>query len=136
MAHSILVRMKQLALEALDSALRPGVTYADVRLVESRERDLSTKNGKPGQVSSSESAGLGIRVLAEGCWGFAATDDLSLAGVESAAALAVEIALSSALAKKRDVVLAPEDKYEATWVSPCRIDPFTVSVDEQLALML
>ena len=61
--------MKQLALEALDSALRPGVTYADVRLVESRERDLSTKNGKPSQVSSSESAGLGIRVLAEGCWG-------------------------------------------------------------------
>jgi TldD protein len=128
--------MKKLALEALDSALRPGVTYADVRLVDSRERDLSTKNGKPSQVSSSESAGLGIRVLAEGCWGFAATDDLSKAGVESAAALAVEIARSSALAKKRDVVLAPEDKYEATWASPCKIDPFSVSVDEQLALLL
>ena len=128
--------MKKLAFEALDSALRPGVTYADVRLVESRERDLSTKNGKPSQVSSSESAGLGIRVLAEGCWGFAATDDLSKAGVESAAALAVEIARSSALAKKSDVVLAPEDKYEATWASPCQIDPFSVSVDEQLALLL
>ena len=128
--------MKQLALEALDSALRPGVTYADVRLVESRERDLSTKNGKPSQVASSESAGLGIRVLAEGCWGFAATDDLSKAGVESAAALAVEIARSSALAKKRDVVLVPENKYEATWVSPCRIDPFSVSVEEQLSLLL
>src|ERR1017187_5235701 len=128
--------MKKLALEALDSALRPGVTYADVRLIDSRERDLSTKNGKPSQVSSSESAGLGIRVLAEGCWGFAATDDLSKAGVESAAALAVEIARSSALAKKRDVVLAPEDKYEATWASPCQIDPFSVSVDEQLALLL
>jgi len=128
--------MKQLALDALDSALRPGVTYADVRLVESRERDLSTKNGKPGQVSSSESAGLGIRVLAEGCWGFAATDHLSKAGVESAAALAVEIARSSALAKKHDVVLAPEEKYEAAWVSPSRIDPFSVSVEEQLALLL
>jgi TldD protein len=128
--------MKQLALEALDSALRPGVTYADVRLVESRERDLSTKNGKPGQVSSSESAGLGIRVLAEGCWGFAATDNLSKAGVESAAALAVEIARSSALAKKHDVVLAPEDKYEAAWISPSKIDPFSVSVEEQLSLLL
>jgi TldD protein len=136
MVNSILVVMKQLALGALDSALRPGVSYADVRLVESRERDLSTKNGKPGQVSSSESAGLGIRVLAEGCWGFAATDDLSRSGVDSAAALAVEIARSSALAKKRDVVLAPEDKYEATWVSPCQIDPFSVSVEEQLKLLL
>jgi len=127
--------MKQLALDALDSALRPGVTYADVRVVESRERDLATKNGKPGQISSSESAGLGIRVLADGCWGFAATDDLSKAGVESAAALAVDIAHSSALAKKHDVVLAPEEKYEAEWVSECRIDPFSVSVEEQLALL-
>src|SRR5580700_2371126 len=127
--------MKQLALEALDSALRPGVSYADVRLVESRERDLATKNGKPGQISSSESAGLGIRVLADGCWGFAATDDLSKAGMESAAALAVDIAHSSALAKKHDVVLAPEEKYEAEWVSECQIDPFSVSVEEQLALL-
>src|SRR5579864_1618062 len=128
--------MKQLALQALDSALAPGVTYADVRVIESRDRDLSTKNGKPGQVSSSESAGLGIRILADGCWGFAATDDLSKAGVEATARLAVDIARSSALAKKRDVVLAPENKYEATWVSPCGIDPFSVSVDEQLSLLL
>src|SRR5260370_33523480 len=77
-----------------------------------------------------------MRVLADGCWGLAATDDLSQAGVESTAALAVDIARASALAKKRDVVLAPEDKYEATWISPCRIDPFSVSVEEQLALLL
>jgi len=128
--------MRLLALDALDSALHPGVTYADVRAIESRDRELATKNGKPGQVSSAESAGIGIRVLAEGCWGFAATDDLTKTGVESAASLAVEIARSSALAKKHDVVLAPEDKYEVAWISPCHIDPFAVSVDEQLALLL
>jgi TldD protein len=128
--------MKETALQALDAALRPGVTYADVRVVESRERDLSTKNGKPGQISSSESIGIGIRVLAAGCWGFAATDDLSKAGIESTARLAADIAHSSALAKKRDIVLAPEDKYEAAWIAPCEIDPFAVSVEEQLALLL
>src|SRR5579864_2427743 len=128
--------MKQLALQALDSALAPGVTYADVRVIESRDRDLSTKNGKPGQVSSSESAGLGIRVLADGCWGFAATDDLSKAGVEATARMAADIARASAMAKKHDVVLAPENKYEATWTSPCRIDPFTISVEEQLSVLL
>lgn len=128
--------MKQLALEALDAALAPDVTYADVRVVESRERELSTKNGKPGHVSAAESAGAGIRVLAGGCWGFAATDDLCKSGIQAAAQLAVSIAHASALAKKHDVVLAPEDKYEATWVSPCRIDPFAVPVEEQLALLL
>src|ERR1700735_3878010 len=127
--------MKQLALEALDLAVRGGVAYADVRVIESRDRELGTKNGKPGQVSADESVGIGIRVLADGCWGFAATDDLTRPGIESAAALAVDIARSSALAKKQDVTLAPEAKHEATWVSHCQIDPFSVSVEEQLSLL-
>ncbi len=128
--------MKDLALRTLDLASRRGVTYADVRVVESRERDVSTKNGKAGHVSGSESMGLGIRVLAGGCWGFAATDDLSGAGLEAAAALAHEIARSGSSAKKGDIVLAPEERYEATWVSPVAVDPFTVPVDRNLALLL
>ena len=64
--------MKDLALRALDAVARRGVTYADVRAVDSREREISTKNGKTGHVSSAESQGIGIRVLAHGCWGFAA----------------------------------------------------------------
>src|SRR5271169_5207565 len=109
--------MKQLALDALELAMQPGVMYADVRVIESRERELSTKNGRPGNVASAESQGLGIRVVANGAWGFASTDDLTKAGIEAAARLAVEIARASALAKKQDVALAPEDKYEAVWVS-------------------
>jgi TldD protein len=128
--------MKQIALNALDAAVRRGVDYADVRVIEARERTLSTKNGKPGNVAGSESMGLGVRVLAGGCWGFAATDDLTVGGLEAAALLAVEIARASTRAKKRDVVLAPEDRYEVVWASPCRIDPFTVPVEQQLGLLL
>ena len=128
--------MKDLALAALDAVARRGVTYADVRAIESREEDLSTKNGKASQVSSSESAGVGIRVLAFGCWGFAATDDLSSQGVEAAAALALEIARSGTAAKKQGVTLAPEERYGASWVSPARLDPFSIPVDQRLALLL
>ncbi|MFN3325553.1 MAG: TldD/PmbA family protein [Bryobacteraceae bacterium] len=128
--------MRDLADHALDAALRPGVSYADVRLIESRERSVSTKNGKVGEVGSTESLGLGIRVLADGAWGFAATDDLSRSGLEQAAALAIRIARASALARKRDVVLAPEEKYVAEWVSPCRIDPFSTSIEDNLKHLL
>ena len=128
--------MKDLATAALDSALRNGVTYADARVVESRDRALSTKNGKPGHIAGSESIGLGIRVLVGGCWGFAATDDLTKKGIESAAELAVSIGRASALAKKKDVQLAPEDRHEKTWTSACQIDPFSVTVEEQLGLLL
>jgi TldD protein len=128
--------MKDLALRALDAVARGGVTYADVRAIETREREVTTKNGKAGHVSGSESQGVGIRVLASGCWGFAATDELSRDGVEAAAALAIEIARAGTAAKKADVTLAPEDKYEATWVSPCAIDPFSIPVDRNLAVLL
>jgi len=128
--------MKDLALRALDLVARRGVTYADVRVIETRDREVSTKNGKAAHMSSSESMGLGIRVLAAGCWGFAATDDLTREGIESAATVALEIARSGSAAKKQDIVLAPEEAYEATWVSPVRIDPFSIPADRNLAALL
>lgn len=128
--------MKDLALRALDAANRRGVQYADVRAIETRDREITTKNGKAAHVGGGESLGIGVRVLAFGCWGFAATDDLSNDGIDACAALAVEIARSGTAAKKQDVVLAPEDRYEATWVSPIQVDPFSIPVDQQLGTLL
>ena len=128
--------MRTLALRALDLVARRGVTYAEVRAIDSREREVSTKNGKPGNLSSSESQGVGIRVLVNGSWGFSATDDLSPAGLEAAAALALDIARAGSLARLHDVVLAPEAKYEAVWHAPMQIDPFTIPVDRNLAVLL
>ena len=128
--------MRDLSLLALDRSVSLGATYADVRLVESAERLVSTKNGKVGQASSSETLGLGVRVIAAGAWGFSATDEMTSEGVQAAASRAVEIARASALVKKRDVALAPEQKHEAVWTSPLQIDPFSVSVDQVLSLLL
>jgi TldD protein len=129
--------MKEFALQALDTATqRPGVTYADVRVIESKDRALTTKNGKAGTAASSEQLGLGIRVIANGCWGFAATDDLSKAGIESTVKLAVDIANAGSLARKQDVILASEEAYQVTWIAPCDIDPFAVPVEAQLAHLL
>ena len=125
-----------LASNALDRALRAGVSYADVRLIHARERHLGTKNGKVANMAATDSRGIGIRVIADGCWGFAATDDLSPQGLDRCAALAVDIARSSALARKTHVMLAPELPYTANWTSTCLIDPFAMSVDSQLGLLL
>ncbi len=128
--------MRDIALQALDVASGAGASYADVRVAEAHDRHLGTKNGKISQILAAESMGAGIRVIAGGCWGFAATDDLSKEGIERAALLAVSIARAGTLAKKADVQLAPEGKHEAVWVSRCAIDPFTVPVGEQAALLL
>ena len=128
--------MKEIAARALDTAKAHGAHYADVRVVDLRQRYLSTKNGRPAQVRESQSMGVGVRVVAEGAWGFAATDDLARASIDRTAARAVEIARASATAKKHDVKLAKEPKIVDRWEAPCRIDPFSIPVSTCLELML
>jgi TldD protein len=128
--------MKNLAFWALDTAAQRGATYSEARIVDERQRVLTTKNGKVGSASDAESMGIGIRVIADGAWGFAATDDLRRESVEATAAQAVAIARASARVKEYDVKLAPEPVAQAEWSSPCDIDPFRKSMEENLALLL
>jgi TldD protein len=128
--------MWELATHSLDIARLRGASYADVRVMLLRQRDLTTKNGEVGTLAQSESIGLGIRVLANGAWGFASTDQLTRDGVAACAARAVAIAKASALAKRGEVTLAPEQSFVDSWVSPCRKDPFEIPLETQLALLL
>src|ERR1700693_6008450 len=114
--------MRDVASWALNTAALRGASYADVRLADDRHRGLSTKNGKVGSASVSESLGFGVRVIADGAWGFAASDDLSRAAVEATAARAVEIARASAQVKQQDIRLAAEKAATAEWMSPFQID--------------
>ena len=110
--------MYDLATTSLETAKLRGSSYTDVRVMHLRQRDLTTKNGKVGTLAQSESIGLGIRVLANGAWGFASTDRLTREGVSACAAQAVSIAKASALAKRSDAVMAPEQAYVDSWQSP------------------
>ncbi|MGH9396764.1 MAG: TldD/PmbA family protein [Terriglobia bacterium] len=128
--------MKQWAENALDTALAQGASHVEVRVIDTRQRYLSTKNGQAGQARDSQSLGLGIRVIADGGWGFASTQNTSRASVDAAAARAVEIARASAICKKHDVRLVPEGKVVARWEAACKIDPFSIPVSTCLDQML
>ncbi len=127
--------MKDLASWALETARLRGASLAEARIVDERHRSLATKNGKIGSASDSESLGIGIRVIADGAFGFSATDDLSREGVESCAARAVDIAKASATVKADELRMVPETPHNADWVSPCKIDPFSISIDKNLELL-
>jgi TldD protein len=127
--------MKDLASWALDTATQRGAGYADVRVVDERGRALATKNGKIGNASDSRSQGFNVRVLVDGAWGFASSADLSRESVESTAAQAVAIARASAKVKQKDVQLVPEKAATAEWTTPHKIDPFSISIEQNLALL-
>ncbi|HVA94450.1 MAG TPA: TldD/PmbA family protein [Candidatus Dormibacteraeota bacterium] len=128
--------MRDFANWALEAARARGATYADARVMDIRLRDLSTKNGQVGNLSESESFGIGIRVIARGSWGFASTDRLTQQGIAACAAQAVAIARASALVKRHDVKMVPVESYQDTWQNPYIKDPFQISIQRQLDLLL
>src|SRR5215470_11465897 len=128
--------MQEIASWALNVASLKGASYADARIVDERSRSLATKNGKIGSAADSESLGVGVRVIADGAWGFASSDGLSRNSVEHTAARAVEIATASARVKHGEIQLAREKTVTAEWVSPFKIDPFSISVEQNLDLLL
>jgi TldD protein len=128
--------MKPIADWALNTATQRGASYADARIVDDRHRSLATKNGKVGHAASGESLGIGVRVLVSDSWGFAASDDLARESVERTAAQAVEIARASARVKEHPVRLAPEPAVKIDWAGPCKIDPFSTSIEQNLDLLM
>jgi TldD protein len=128
--------MQEWANTAISTARLRGATYADARVMDIRHRDISVKNGEVGNLSESETLGIGIRVIADGAWGFASTDRLTLEGVQACAVQAIAIARASALAKREDVVMAPEKAYVDTWQNPFIKDPFRIPVERQIDVLM
>lgn len=127
--------MKEIAGWALETARVRGASHCEVRIVDERDRALATKNGKIGSASDSESMGCGIRVIAGDAFGFAATQDLSREGMQRCAAEAVEIAKASARVRSGELRLADEKPAKAEWSSPREIDPFGISIEQNLDLL-
>ncbi len=128
--------MQKLAFHALEHALSQGASYADLRVIEQESQDIATKDETVARLNMGASQGMGIRVLYKGGWGFASTQNLSKAGVENVTKRALEVARASASSVDPPVSLAFEPAYKALWVSPHLIDPFTVSLDSKLAILM
>lgn len=127
--------MKKQAKEILTKVPR-GVSYADVRIVEKESQNIATKDGVVEALESSTSTGYGVRVLKNGAWGFAGSNDFTKSGIDKTVTRAVEIADSSARHKDEDVVLARQQKVVGVYKTPVEEDPFAVPLEEKLELLL
>lgn len=114
----------------------PRVTYADVRVVEQQSEDISTKNGVVEALLSSKSYGYNVRVFKNGVWGFAASNDFSSHGIEKTVHQAVAIAEASVAYKAEDVILDTLKSQKASYKTPITEDPFAVSLEEKIKILL
>ena len=128
--------MKELIMSALDLARLRGAQYADVRVVNHREESLSVKDGIVEQLSSSETEGVGVRVLVNGAWGFASSRTITKDEIDLITAQAVAIAHASGLVSGEKVDLGPKVTNQGTYQTPVQIDPFSVSLEDKLTLLM
>ncbi|HEU0036946.1 MAG TPA: TldD/PmbA family protein [Kofleriaceae bacterium] len=121
---------------ALAAATKAGATYADVRIVRIRSERVATREDRVEGVASSEDYGVGVRVLAGGAWGFAATPNVVAADAERIARAAVAIAQANARLMKRPVKLAPEPVHVDVWQTALVKDPFKIPLEDKAELLL
>jgi TldD protein len=128
--------VKDLTDRALNLAQVRGATYADMRIVRRETQSITVKNGIVQRLALDTTQGFGVRVIADGAWGFASSHDLSLSEVDRVTALAVQIARASALAKVRDLDIGPPEAHTGTYRTPVVVDPFAVPLDDKVSLLL
>ena len=128
--------MDSLLLNALDRAKVKGAEYADIRLVNTGQERLAVRNGVVDNLSRDQSAGFGVRVLVNGSWGFASSYDVTAAEVDRVTDLAVQIARASAIQSQNPVDLGSPVISRGTYITPIQIDPFQVSSEQKLNLLL
>jgi TldD protein len=121
---------------ALNSATVNGAQYADVRVVENKTETLRTRNGTVDIQESSETIGIGLRVLIDGGWGFASTRNLKGEEIDRMTAQALGIARASAITAGEQIDLGPAVASTGLYETPIEIDPFSISGSEKINLLL
>ena len=128
---------KVLADVALNTAKSLGASYADVRIGRYLNQYVFTREDKVQNVVNTESFGVGIRVIANGTWGFASTNNVSDDGIKKATEQAVAIAKANSKIQKEEVKLAPVESHgEVSWKTPIKKDFKEVPVSEKVELLL
>ena len=136
LAQSPLLDDARLAERAVAAARKAGASYADARLVAWRREHVSVRDGHIEGVRRSSEYGLGLRVIADGAWGFAGTWRLDDKSIDALAKQAVAAAKTMAKLMITPVELAPLAAITGQWIAPHELDPFTVSAKDKAELLI
>jgi TldD protein len=121
---------------ALAAAKQAGASYADVRIVRRRAEEIATREDHVTLVGASESYGFGVRVIANGAWGFAASPAVERKEAARVATLAVVIAKANARALAAPVMLSPAPAVVDVWQTPLTKDPFKIPLEDKAEFLL
>ena len=121
---------------ALNAAALAGAGYADARITASRHQLIEVRNRQVNALHDGSGHGLGVRVLVDGAWGFAASADVSLADAERCAREACRVARASARFRLAPITLSRLAPARGRWETPLTRDPFEVPLADKIELLV
>jgi TldD protein len=121
---------------AINTALQAGASYADIRVSSHRAQNIFTREQRVTSVNDSEDRGFGVRVIAGGTWGFAASNLLTEAEAVRVAKEAVAMAKTNAKLQREPLKLSVEKSIKDTWKTPIEKDPFDVPLAQKVDTLL
>jgi TldD protein len=128
---------KSLADAAMNAATKAGASYCDVRIGRYLNQFITTRDLHVENVTNTESSGVGVRVIANGAYGFASTNTMTPGAVADAARQAVAIARANARLQTEPVQLAPvKGVGEVSWATPFKKDWRAVPIKEKADMLI
>ena len=128
--------MRDLAMRALDTASQRGAAYADVRVVRFKSQSVVVRNRNVEALRADESLGFGVRVIVDGFWGFSSSHKMTMDEADAVAARAVRVARASATVRGPQADIGPPQSASGAYRTPVQRDPFEVSLDDKIAVLL
>ena len=128
--------MKKLVNDILNKTKAMGVTFADVRYTSTDDETIYFQKGSLKYYGRAMDAqAIGVRVLIDGCWGFAGTDILNTSEIDKTIKLAVTNAKLGAKFRNQKIKYTPSKAVQASYIYQPEEDPFLMDDQTKLNLM-
>ncbi len=119
----------------LEAAVDAGADYADVRHMHVRDAGVELRDMEVQSLTDSDDVGVGLTVLVDGAWGFAASSGTDFVDTGALVQRAMRLARRSRTLVPHEFNLAAEPTHVGTWEGQITVDPFTVSMSDQIDLI-
>ncbi len=121
------------AASALELARTKGASHADARVETVQEQKIRIQDGEMQSLVAGSETGFALRVLVDGAWGFASSNDLSSASWRRAVEQAIKLARASVGGNPIQLADTPVETANEVWKP--RSDPRNIDVEEKTSLL-
>jgi len=123
--------MEDLLSKGLEKAQELGASYAEIRIESLETEFIMTRNNRIETVGQERAAGVSVRVIYKGKWGFASMPEISNDSVIKLVEQAIKLAKASAKISETEIKLS-EEKFEENKVEiKPKIDYRDISIEEK-----